>query len=265
MRLGFIGENSLEGVEQDSKFAREHGFEGLKYNYWGDFAELTKDTVTGMRALHKAHGVRASMLGLWGWNQLSRDPAERRQAHAMLDRAITFAQLLEADVIAMGAGDLPGEPLEPKVAEFLTVFPPFLRRVQDAGLRPVFYAVHGVSFFDSLRAYEMAWQHIPELKIKFDPANWRHHGQDYLEVVRHYGDRIGHVHLKEHLYLNGQLVSQPAVGMGDVAWGKVMAFLYEHDYTGWLSIEPHGEKWSRGAMREKMLLLTKKYISQFLI
>jgi len=44
-----------------------------------------------------------------------------------------------------------------------------------------------------------------------------------------------------------------------------MAFLYEHGYNGWLSIEPHGDVWSQGAMREKMLLLTKRYISQFLV
>jgi len=168
-------------------------------------------------------------------------------------------------VIAMGAGDMPEEPLEPKVAEFLTVFPPFIRRIKDAGMKPVFYAVHGVSFLDSLRAYEMVWRDIPDARIKFDPANWRHHGQDYLEVVHRHGDKIGHVHLKEHLYLNNQLVSQPAAGMGDVQWGKVMAFLYEHGYDGWLSIEPHGSVWSQGAMREKMLLLTKKYISQFMV
>jgi sugar phosphate isomerase/epimerase len=265
MPLGFIGENGLEAVEKDSQFARKHGFQGLEYNYWGEFAELTADTVSKMHAIHTAHGVRVCMLGLWGWNYLSRDAAERQQAHAMLDRAIGFAEQLKADVIAMGAGDLPGEPLGPKVAEFLEVFPPFLARIRSAGIRPVFYAVHGVSFFDSLRAYEMVWEQIPDAKIKFDPANWQHHGQDYLEVVRRHGDKVGHVHLKEHLYVNGQLASQPAAGMGDVAWGKVMAFLYEHNYTGWLSVEPHGSIWSRGEMREKMLLLTKRYISQFLL
>jgi sugar phosphate isomerase/epimerase len=265
MKLGFIGENSLEGVERDSQFAKQHGFDGLEYNYWGEFAELTADTVAKMAAIHTARGIRVAMLGIWGWNHLSRDPNERRQAHEMLNRAITFAQQLKADVIAMGAGDMPGEPLEPKVAEFVTVFPPFIRRIKDAGMKPVFYAVHGVSFLDSLRAYEMVWRDIPDARIKFDPANWRHHGQDYLEVVHRHGDKIGHVHLKEHLYLNNQLVSQPAAGMGDVQWGKVMAFLYEHGYDGWLSIEPHGSVWSQGAMREKMLLLTKKYISQFMV
>jgi len=265
MRLGFIGENSLEGVEQDSRFAREHGFAGLEYNYWGEFKDLTADTVKKMRAIHKQHGVRASMLGIWGWNYLSPDAAVRAEAQQMLDRAIGFAQELEADVISMGGGDIVGEPLGRKVAEFLQVFPPFLDKMHKAGLRPVFYAAHGNSFFDSLAAYEAVWAHIPEVKIKYDPANWRHHGDDYLEVVRRYGHKVGHVHIKEHLYHNGQLASQPAAGMGDIEWGKVMAFLYEHGYDAWLSIEPHGSIWSRGEMRRKMLLLTQRYLGQFLL
>jgi sugar phosphate isomerase/epimerase len=265
MKLGFIGDNGLDAVEQDSKFAKKHGFEGLEYNYWGDFRDLTAETVAQMHAIHKKRGVRVSMLGIWGWNFLAPEPKVRAEAHQMLDRAITFATQLEADVISMGGGDIPGEPLGRKVVEFLEVFPPFLERMKKAGLRPVFYAAHGNSFFDSLAAYEAVWAHLPDVKIKYDPANWKHHGDDYLEVVRRYAHKVGHVHIKEHLYHNGQLASQPAAGMGDIEWGKVLAFLYEADYTGWLSIEPHGGVWSRGEMRHKMLLLTQKYLSQFLL
>jgi sugar phosphate isomerase/epimerase len=82
--------------------------------------------------------------------------------------------------------------------------------------------------------------------------------------VQRYGHKVGYVHIKEHLYKDGHLVSQPPAGMGDIEFPKVLAFLYEHNYDGWLSIEPHGPIWSRGVMRERMLLLTKKYLSQFL-
>ena len=265
MQLAFIGSNNLEGVEADAAFAKEHGFEGLEYNYWADFSSLTAETVSQMRAILDKHGVRASMLGLWGWNHLSPDPAERETAHEMLNRGIQFAQDLGAEVLVMGAGEMPNEPVGRKVQEFLKVFPPFLERIEEAGLKAAFYAVHGASFLDGIEAYERVWEYVPELKIKYDPANWLHHGDDYLDVVERYGRKVGYVHLKEHLYRNGQLVSQPAVGMGDIEWGKVMAFLYESGYDGWLSVEPHGATWSRGEMREKMLLLTKRYISQFLV
>ena len=87
MKLAFIGDNDLPSVENDSRFAKEHGFEGLEYNYWGGSKDLTEDTVAQMAAIHKQHGIRASMLGIWGWNHLSPEPQVRKEAHAMLDRA----------------------------------------------------------------------------------------------------------------------------------------------------------------------------------
>jgi sugar phosphate isomerase/epimerase len=267
MKLGFIGENSLEGVEADSRFAREHGFEGIEYNFWGDFKDLSAETVAKMHAIHQRHGVRACMLGIWGWNHLHPDAAKRAEAHAMLDKAIGFARTLGADVLVTGGGEFPGETPARTAAEFVKVFPPFLDKIRAAGLKPAFYALHSGSFFNDIAALERVWEHLPDAAIKFDAANWRHHGgDDYLDVVRRCGSKIGHVHVKEHLYDRyGKLVAQPPAGMGDIEWGKVLAWLYEHNYNGWLSIEPHGPVWSQGAMREKMLLITKKYLSQFLV
>ncbi len=263
-KLSFIGDNDLASVEQDARFAAEHGFEGLEYNYWGNFAELGEDTVRAMRRIHRAYGVKCVMLGIWGWNHLSQDQDERAKAHAMLDRAIAYGQILEAETLTTGGG-VYSEQLAENVAEFLRVFPPFLERIRAAGMVSAFYAVHGKSFFTSLAAYEAVWADCPQVTIKFDPANWRHHGDDYLEVLRKHGDKIGHLHLKEHLYHNGELASQPPVGMGDIEWGKVFAFLYEHRYNGALSVEPHGPVWAKGDMRRKLLVLTQRHISPFLI
>ena len=63
MKLGFIGENHLAGVEADANFAKEHGFVGLEYNYWGDFANLTAEDVAQMRAILDKHGVRPRRWG----------------------------------------------------------------------------------------------------------------------------------------------------------------------------------------------------------
>jgi len=265
MRLAFIGDNDIPSVEADCVFAREHGFEGLEYNYWGDFKGLAEETVRQMAAIHKKHSMKVSMFGIWGWNHLSPDPKVRAEAHAMLERAISFARILGAEHLVTAAGDMPGEPVGRKLQEFARVFPPFLEKMKSAGLKPLFYAIHGASFLDSLATWERAWELFPDLRMKFDPANWRHHGDDYLEVLERYGHKIGYVHVKEHLYRGGRLASQPPAGMGDIEWGKVFAFLYEHNYSGWLSVEPHGPIWSRGEMRRKMLLLSKRYVERFLI
>ncbi|MDH7570969.1 MAG: sugar phosphate isomerase/epimerase family protein [Armatimonadota bacterium] len=265
MKLAFIGQNNLQGVESDARFAAANGFVGLEFNFWSDFKDLTEERVVAMRAALDRNSVGAAALGLWGWNHLAPDPTVREEAHTMLDRAIHFAHLLGAEVLIAGGGDIPGAPLEEKVAEFLRVFPPFLDRAAQAGLKVAMYALHGQSFFNSVEAYERVREHFPQVGIKFDPANWANHGHDYLGILRHHGHLIAYVHIKEHLYHNGELASQPAAGMGDIAWGKVLAFLYEQGYDGYLSFEPHGPKWARAPLRDKMLLLSKRYISQFLL
>jgi len=265
VELAFIGENHLEGVKADCELAVGLGFVGLEFNYWGNFADLTEETVVKKREILEDHGIQCAALGLWGWNHLSPDAAERERAHEMLNRAIDFAEILEADTLITGGGSIPDAAIEENAAEFVRVFPPFLERIEESLMTPAFYAVHGASFFTSIEAFERVWEHLPEVTIKMDPANWQHHGDEYLPIFRDHGDKIGYMHLKEHVYLDGELASQPAIGMGDIEWGKVMAFLHEHGYDGYLSVEPHGPIWSRSPMRQKMLKLTKRYIEQFLV
>lgn len=265
MKIGFIGVNDLPGIEEDAKFAVEQGFEGLEFNYWGGFKDLTEETVTKMRAILDRHGARASALGLWGWNHIAPDAPTREESHRQFHRAIDFAEKLGASVLITGGGEIPNAPLEEKVAQFAKVFPPFVEKAAKAGLKIAIYAVHGNSFFANIGVYEEVWKYVPDVGIKLDPANIRHHGDDYLTILRNHGNRVFYVHIKEHLYMGNDLASQPAAGMGDIEWGKVMAFLHEHDYQGYLSIEPHGPKWSRPPLRRKMLLLSQRYIRQFLV
>jgi len=265
MKIGFIGVNDLRGVEEDARFATEHGLEGIEFNYWGDFKNLTAETVKQMRAILDRYGARASALGLWGWNHLSPDHAEREQSHQQLGRAIEFAQVLGASILITGGGQIPNATQEENAAEFARVFPPFVQRAARAGLKIALYPVHGNSFFTTIADYERVWETVPEVGIKLDPANIKHHGDDYLPILQKYGNRVFHMHVKEHMYLGGELVSQPAAGMGDIQWGKIMAFLHEHQYKGYLSIEPHGPLWSRPPLRRTMILLSQRYIKQFLL
>lgn len=265
MKLGFIAHNDLQGIEDDCRFAVEHGFSGLEFNYWAGFKDLTAETVAQMRAILDRHGVACSTLGLWGWNHLSSDEAERAESQRHLDRAIVFAQTLGAPILITGAGNTGQQSIAANADAFATIMRPFIDRAAAAGVQIALYGFHGGSFLQTVAAYEQLWERVNDVGIKFDPANVDHAGEDYLAVLARHGQRIYHVHIKEHLNYGGTVASQPAAGMGDIAWGKVMAFLYENHYEGYLTIEPHGPLWGRAPLREKMLLLSKRYISQFLI
>lgn len=265
MKLSFIGENDLTGVANDSRLAAENGFAGIEYNFWGDFPKVTIETIGSMAAVHKDHGVKASMLGVWGFNPLSQDAEERERCRKLLDRQIEFAQVLKAEWIVTGCGDISGEPVGVKIARFAEVFAPAFTKIQRAGLKIAFYAVHSNSFLDSLAALERMWEAVPDLKLKYDPANWRGHGVDYLEIARQYGHKIGYVHIKDQIYKEGHSIGEPPAGMGDIEFPKVLAYLYQAAYEGYLSIEPHGELWSHGELRRKNILLSQRYVQSLLV
>ncbi len=265
MSLGFIGGKKPDQTETAAALARECGYEALEFDYWRDFESLTDEAINGQaRALQK-HGIGVSAYGLWGYNHIAADEAERAHAHAMLERAIGYARTLGARTMVLSTGDLRGEPFGRKLDIFLETMMPFLERIEAAGMIPTFYALHGNTMFASLEAYERAWERLPGLKMKFDAANWLAAGADYLEVLRRYGHKIGHVHIKEAIFKDNRTVSQPPAGMGDMPWGRIMTFLHEHEYDGCLSLEPHMEPWKSGDGLKKNLVLSKRHIDQFLL
>lgn len=131
-----------------------------------------------------------------------------------LERAIRFAETLGASVLITGGGRIALASTEENVAEFVRVFPPYLAMAQAAGLQVACYATHGNSFFESVADYQQVWAHFPNVGIKLDPANILHHGDDYLPILRDHGDHVYYMHVKEHLYMDGQLVAEPAAGHG---------------------------------------------------
>jgi sugar phosphate isomerase/epimerase len=263
MKLGFIAHTHLEGIEEDCRFAVEHGFNGLEFNYWANFKELDADTVRRMRGLLDSYAIECSTLGLWGWNHIAPDREERAEAHRQLGRAIEFAQILGAPTLIAGGGEY-SQDLDENVRVFAEAMRPFIDRASAAGIRTALYGFHG-GFLRSGAAYKRLWQTVDDVGLKFDPANVDHAGEDYVEILRRHAARIWHVHIKEHLNHGGEVVSEPAAGMGDIHWGKVMAFLYEAGYQGYLTIEPHGRLWSKEPLRRTMLLLTQRHIRQFLV
>lgn len=267
MKWAFIARNDPEGLEEDVQFAALHGFGGLEFNHWATFPDLTPAHVEAMGGILAAHGIACASFGLWGWNHMAPDAEERATAHGHLVRLIKFGAQLGAEVIVTGGGQIPGASLEAQAKEFAQVFPRFLDQAGEAGLKVAFYPLHGNSFFASIEAYERVWDAGLDIDIKFDPANFMHAGQDPVAIVQQYGDRIGYVHIKEHLHnQDGEVISQPAAGMGDVPWGALFAFLHEHSYTGWLSMEPHGPLWNRKPrLRRRMLILSRRFLEPFVL
>jgi sugar phosphate isomerase/epimerase len=264
IKLGFIAENDISKLAEDCRFAAENGYTGLEFNYWGGAKDLTLDTVKGMKAILDTYGIECSSLGLWGWNHTAADTAEQAAALAQLDKFIEFAKVLDTKLFITGGGTVEGG-YDANVAAWLKVFPERIAALEAAGIPTAMYAVHGNSFLDSMEAFEKLWAVAPNAGMKIDGANLKARGIEYLPFFQQHCKMLYEIHIKEHIYVDGKVASQPAAGMGDIEWGKLFAFMYESDWSGYMVVEPHGPLWGRGELRWKMLKLTMRYISQFIV
>jgi sugar phosphate isomerase/epimerase len=74
------------------------------------------------------------------------------------------------------------------------------------------------------------------LGLNFDPANFRHAGEDALSALLVTSDLINYSHWKDVLY-EGDKPEYCAVGEGVIDWGPVVRTLLESGFNGYWAIE----------------------------
>ncbi len=262
MQLAFIAQNDLTGLEADCRFAVRHNIHFLEFNFWEEFARVAQSYIRSIRGLLDAYGLQCASFGIWGYNHISADSDERRDAQYQRERAIEFATQLGSRVFVTGGGQI-SDVLDENVYTFARVMRPSIDAVHERGMQYAVYGFHG-GFLANPAAYDRLWSVVGDVGIKFDAANISQAGFDYLDILRRQGKRVKHVHIKEVLFHQGERISEPPAGMGDIRWGPLLALLYEAEYNGILSIEPHGPFWARPGHRERMILLTRQYLLPFL-
>ena len=77
-----------------------------------------------------------------------------------------------------------------------------------------------------------------DLGLVFDSGNFIFAGEDALEQVDHFRDRIGHVHLKDRKSPDD--MSCVPIGTGCIPIREIVEKLVESGYQGWLTVEQFG-------------------------
>lgn len=85
-------------------------------------------------------------------------------------------------------------------------------------------------FFDS----------IPDINHTFDSGNYLFSGEDCMEALSLFRDRITHVHLKDRVSADD--LSCPAVGTGCIPVGAIIRDIVSSGYDGWFTAEMFGNK-----------------------
>jgi sugar phosphate isomerase/epimerase len=262
MQLGFVMHNDVQAFEAECRFAARHEFSALDIQVWHTTAQLSVSTVTKMRQLLDAYGLRCAALSLWGVNHLAADSDIRRHAHHERMQITTYAEILGAAVVVMGAGDA-SKVLDENVMTFAHVMRPCIDALAAQQIPLALYGFYD-GFLDTPMAFERLWSVVGDVGIALDVASIVHAGHDYLDFVRRHGKRVRHVYVRDTLIQHGVRIAEPPAGMGDIAWGKVLGLLYEAEFAGVLAIAPHGQ-WTRPGMRERMLLLSKYALAPYVL
>jgi len=260
MKLSFIGDLS----DHDVRFAVEHGFDGIEMLYHG-FKEAERDKAASQRQVFEDNGLEPCAFGLWRVNFLDPDSRTREANIRQLRLCIDHAADVGCPIVYTGGGSVDEGNDDRNVAEFAEVFPPIIEYAGAKRVKLGVYFGHEGNMFRSMAVWERVKDSAPALGMKLDPMGLiRNLQEDPVAVLYKYGDRLCHFHIKDRLDVADTWV-QPAVGQGDIPWGKVMAMLYHHQYDGYISVEPHGPVWGKEEHRHTGILLAKKHVELFMV
>jgi len=178
------------------------------------------------------------------------DPRVREERIQRTLRVIAAAGACGVATVGTMTGPAPWDPGAPKVGRDLSeaaaweqvfeAYERFGRAARDAGVTITSEGVFGMVAHDVYTHRYLMERLDPAVhKVNLDPSHGVLYGNlDVGWVVRQWGDRIGHVHLKDAVGrpVMGEFVF-PMLGEGRVNWADFFAGLAEVGYRGFCSVE----------------------------
>jgi sugar phosphate isomerase/epimerase len=267
------------------------GYGGLELCTWGEHLEVQRALSNSQYgadrvSLCASHDLHVPVVSAHRVGQAICDPIDSRhkalvpdyvwgdgQPHAVQLRAaeeliatIRVAQQLGASVVSAFTGSpiwsyVAGYPgpdatfVEAAFADVARRLHPILDVCRDCGIRFALEVHPGQIAFDFYSAERTleALDHREEFGFTFDPSHLHWQGVDPAEFVRHFADRIYHVHVKDiALQLGGRSSVLNSYlpygdsrrgwefrtpGRGGIAWETVIRALNEIGYDGPLSVD----------------------------
>ncbi|GAB2738374.1 sugar phosphate isomerase/epimerase [Salinifilum aidingensis] len=270
-----------------AEWAESAGYEALEVACWPstgsrDF-EANHLPVTDFRPQHvddtltlfERHSLKLSALAYYE-NNLHPDPGRRGEIHTHLRHTIDAAHALGVGYVGTFIGRDWTKPVADNLAEAEAVF----RELVDyAGQRDVAIIIENCVMegwhpdgYPGNLAYSpelWEWMFSLGLYLNWDPSHLTWIGIDPVETIAPYADRIVHAQAKDveldpsarqryGFFGKVNKGDDPwdmgwwryrVPGLGQVDWPRVVDRLYEHGFTGTLSVEHEDPVWSGDAHR----------------
>lgn len=261
MKLGMIN----GWFEHDFKYARAKGVDFSEFCINGDrdIGDFT-ERVDELNHLIDEYGVFVGSVGRWGQNRIKpngeTDASELEKDMAMIE----VCHDIKCPVYVCGCNYIETLTYDENCDIAVERFQKLVNLGKQKNVKIAAYNCDWKNFVNQPKAWDKILPRVEGLGIKYDLTHAIYGGRDWTEELRDYIGYFYHVHIKGCVYLAGKMFDHPPAGMDDIHWGAFMALLYDHDYQGNVSIEPHSSRW-QGAKGQWGLDVSINHIRQFIM
>ena len=237
----------------------------------------------------KEKNVEISSLAFYP-NTMDGDLEKRNAAVEHLKNVIKASAKLGIGMVTTFIGRDQTKTVEENLELVKEVWPPIIKLAEELNVKlaiencPMLFGPDQWPGGQNLMTTPVIWRKVFEilpsknLGINYDPSHFVWQMIDYIKPIYEFADKIFHVHYKDiKLYKNKleecgvmayplDFMSPKLPGLGDVDWGKYVSALTDIRFDGYTCIEIEDKAFEGSKEKvEKSLLLSKRYLRQFVI
>ena len=251
--------------EEHFKAVSEKGLHAVEFcandNY--DSAEILAKAEK-IKSYSEKYDVAVASIGRWGMDRIDESGSIKPEAMQHDKNLVELASIVGCPVFNCGVNYAESFSFDENCEFAIKYLSELIAYGKERNVKIAVYNCDWSNFIYNERAWAVILHALPDLGIKYDASHCIHRNGDYLKEMRDWAKRFYHFHVKGVLYIEGKEYDDPPAGLDQINWGAVMTLLYDNDYNGALSIEPHSGYW-KGGKGQWGVDFTIKYMSQFLM
>lgn len=260
MQLGMIA----DPVEESFRLAAEEGLDFVEFCINGhDTGEQLETLLPKLRNWIKTYHVQVGSIGRWKSQILLPDGIISENEISVAKRLLQICDALGCPNYICGCNYSSGITKLENYNRAVDFFAHVIRSA-PSGTDVSVYNCKKMNFVSTPESWSFILEQLPQLGIKFDPANSRYAGEDYLAVLAQWAPRVRHVHLKGSIMVDGVRIDDPPAGMDQTDWNSVIGILRNAGYDRGLSLEPHSDIW-KGPMMRQGIHFSVNYFEKLII
>ncbi len=304
MKLGFVSAILEElNFEKVVDFAAVNNFSCIEMACWPEgkaerryagvthinVDELDDSKVSYIKNYVREKGVEIASLGYYP-NPLDGDAEKREFYIEHIKKVIKAANKLGISNINTFIGRDHTKNVQENLKMFKEIWPPIVKFAEEYNVKigiencPMLFTNDewpgGKNLATTPAIWRIMFEDIPSenFGLNYDPSHFIWQQIDYIKPIYEFKDKIFHVHIKDGKVYKDKLDEvgimatpleffEPKLpGLGDVNWGKFISALTDIRYKGWICIEVEDRAFENTIEdKKKSLILSKKYIDQFII